>query len=38
MMDNFDDGGEKNPPKGSLKKQHKIPTSSKRKFRKNKEG
>ena len=37
-MDNSDDEGEKNPPKGNLEKPHKLPISSKRKRGTNKEG
>jgi len=36
-MDNFDDGGEKNPPKGNLENPHKLPITSKRKRGTNKE-
>jgi hypothetical protein len=37
-IDNFDDGGEQNPPKGNLEKSHTLPISSKRKRGTNKEG
>jgi hypothetical protein len=37
-MDNSDDGGEQNPPKGNLEKPHKLAISSKRKRGTNKEG
>jgi hypothetical protein len=38
LIDNSDDGGEQNPPKGNLEKPHKLPISSKRKRGTNKEG
>jgi hypothetical protein len=37
-MDNSDDGGEQNPPKGNLENPHKLPIASKRKRGTNKEG
>jgi len=32
-MDNYEDGDDENPPKGSLERPHKIPVTSKRKGR-----
>jgi hypothetical protein len=37
-MDNYDDGGEKNHPKGNLENPHKLPISSKREIGTNKDG
>jgi hypothetical protein len=37
-MDNYEDGGDQNPPKGSIERPHKIPVTSKRKRKINKEG
>jgi hypothetical protein len=37
-IDNSDDGGDQNPPKGSLERPHKLPVTSKRKRQTNKEG
>jgi hypothetical protein len=37
-IDNSDDGGEQNPPKGNLERPHKLPVTRKRKRGTNKEG
>jgi hypothetical protein len=37
-MDNSNDGGEKNPPKGNLERPHKLPVTRKRKRGINNEG
>jgi len=37
-IDNFDDGGDHNPLKGSLERHHKLTVTSKRKRKINKEG
>jgi hypothetical protein len=36
--DNSDDGGDHNPPKGSLERPHKLPVTSKRKRKTNQQG
>jgi hypothetical protein len=37
-IDNSNDGGDQNPPKGSLERPHKLPVTSKRKIQTNQEG